>query len=347
MKIPKKSSSWWKILFFFLTNFSIIIIILSMISNQDENKKKEFISGALISFLTGFLASEIVVGIGVKSIKEHAEELKKEDRMDLYRFWTNELDQSKSNSKFTIVVVLDDGMNFDGKADLEIEIGIAKSLACFKICSILTEIYNNDVDINIEVIHGENQLNETIMDGNIIFIGCGSTSSTLRTIANILDLTHYQRIEDQNKRYFCISNYNNTEKYEPALHEISRTNPSDDTAVVTRISTTKQLIYIYNSHYSNGLLGGAVLTTNQQHLKTLNFINSIKKQSPNQNEPHNINHLLVPVMCSKDRRIDSLSYYKDLGLNFDFNRDFRQVEIGSIYTRIKNLTHKMISQSRR
>lgn len=347
MKLPKQSKSWSKILFIVIVNILIIGAIGSIINSQENEKKKEYFGNALIGFLTGFLASEIVVTIGVKSIKEHVDELKKEDRRELYKFWNNELNQSKSNLRYTIVIVLDDGMSFDNTVDLEISIGMAKSLACFKICNVLTSIYENDIDINIKVIHDESQIDETTMDGNLIFIGCGSTASTLRKIAKILDLPHYQRFSDHNEKYFRISNSRRTENYEPALHEISRKHPSDDTAVVTRIATDKQLIVIYNSHYSQGILGGVVITTNQDKLKDLNFVNSIKKQSPNLNQPYDINHLIASVICSKDRQIDSLSYQRDLGLEFSFPRNFRQEEISGIYHKIQELKNKMVNQSHR
>jgi hypothetical protein len=342
MNYIRKSRSWQKVLFGIFIALTSISIIGWTIYSQGDNKRKAAFDSSIIGFLTGLLSSGFVVSVGVKSIKEHVNDIKKEDYRELHKFWKNELNQSKDNSKYTIVLILDDG-HVAMNSLSESSIGIAKSLACFKICNVLTNIHEKNISIDIKVIDGENQINEEILEGNLIFIGCGSTASTFRTVTKLLDLPHYHREPDNKGNYFSISNSNFTQKYQPALHEISKTHPSDDTTVVTRIATDKQLIVIYNSHYSQGVLGGVVITTTQDKLKELDFFNSVKKQSSNLNQPYDISHLVAFVRCSRDRRIDCLSYQKDLGLGFTFPQHFRQEEISGIYDKVQRLKNKMIN----
>jgi hypothetical protein len=298
-------------------------------NKKDDKLREEFSRNIATSFCVGILSSALVVFFGVKSVKQHVDDIKREDLHGLHEFWKNNLaPRSKQTPKYNIIIVLEKKHGIESQSsDLERLIGISKSFAYFHIHNTITDIYDKNVEINFQVLHDGDKIQENILQENLIFLGCGSTTSTITTICDKLDIRYFQRNRGNEENCFSIRNLDESTIHLSKIHGDTGF-VSKDFGVVTRIATKQQLIIVYNANYSQGLLGGVIATTNPSHLRRTGFIES--------------NHQLTHGCNAKDLIISVINKNNQIGpsdLNLDPNLEklFKSFDLGSFKEKMNAL----------
>jgi hypothetical protein len=331
-KFKSNSTVQFTIVIFIMTASLAIAVGITRLLEKEE-KSGEAYRNTAISFFTGISASGFAVLLGVKKLQEHINEIKKDvNQRELEEFWKNS--SATNSSKFpqyTIILVVDNENNVD-QAGFPALLDMPSAYACYQIMNTLKSIYNDQVKVELKTISdGKHNISGHILEEhNLIFLGMGSSSKTIRKIGELMEV-EFNHIEtnDANKQYTLFNKDKTTTHV--SKRESGENYTAKDFGVIMKIDAQRQMAFLFNGSYRDGMVASVMFATSHDSLKSI---------LPYENErktPAHCAQSLVIQTVGKSENVDSfipLERYEKITPYSKWQEDYAAVKPTLVFKKL-------------